>query len=231
MLDRAAFSVVLRHVALPPARTVRPVSLSAENRARLVPVRRPPSPSAAVLVLHGGAARGARPDVSPAQLSVVRMIPIARRIAAAGRGRLAVYRLLNSARGWDPSRTPVDDVRWAIDRLVEEYGDLPVGLVGHSLGGRAALLAGAAGPVRAVVAMNAWVYPADDPDLTGRRVLFVHGTDDRVAPAGRARAVAANVSRRTVVDFREVPGGTHAMVRHGRAFETAASAFVTDVLL
>ena len=53
--------------------------------------------------------------------------------------RLAVFRLLNSARGWDTSRTPVDDVRWALDELASRHGDLPVALVGHSLGGGVAM--------------------------------------------------------------------------------------------
>ncbi|MGZ6672250.1 MAG: alpha/beta hydrolase [Solirubrobacteraceae bacterium] len=200
-------------------------------RARLVPTHTPASPKAAVLVLHGGAARDGRAEVSPTQLSVLRMIPIARRIAAVGRGRLAVYRLLNSTRGWDTSHTPVDDVRWALAQIAGRHGDLPTALVGHSLGGRAALLAGGSDPVRSVVALNPWVYPSDDADLSGRRVLIVHGTEDRVAPVGRARAVAQNLARRTAVDFREVSGGTHAMLLHRRAFEDAATSFVADSLL
>lgn len=184
-----------------------------------------------VLVLHGGAARSARTEVRTTQLSVIRMVPVARRIAAAGRGRLAVYRLLNSTRGWNTAQTPVDDVRWALEQVAERHGDLPVGLVGHSLGGRAALLAGAAEPVRTVVALNPWVYPTDDADLTGRRVLIVHGTDDRVALASRARTVADRLARRTAVEFRDVPGATHAMLRHAGAFEQAAATFVTETLL
>lgn len=184
-----------------------------------------------VLVLHGGAARSGRTEVRTTQLSVIRMVPVARRIAAAGRGRLAVYRLLNSTRGWNTAQTPVDDVRWALEQVAERHGDLPVGLVGHSLGGRAALLAGAAEPVRTVVALNPWVYPTDDADLTGRRVLIVHGTDDRVALASRARTVADRLARRTAVEFRDVPGATHAMLRHAGAFEQAAATFVTETLL
>lgn len=195
-----------------------------------MPVHLPRSPRATVVVLHGGAARGAGTPVSPTQLSVLRMIPIARRIAATGRGRLAVYRLLNSARGWDAAHTPVDDARWALRQLAERHGDLPAGLVGHSLGGRAALLAGGAQPVRAVVALNPWVYPSDDADLSGRRVLIVHGSADRVALADRARAVAANLARRTRVDFVDVDGGDHAMVRRRNAFERAASTFIGETL-
>lgn len=199
--------------------------------ARLLDTRAPRDPAAAVLVLHGGASRPDRHEVSPAQLSVLRMVPVASRLARAGRGRLAVHRLLNTHRGWDSTHTPVDDVRWALGRVRERYGDLPVALVGHSLGGRAALLAGGAEGVRSVVALNPWVYPDDDADLSGRRVLVVHGTDDRVASLQRVRSMVANLRRRTAVELREVPGGTHAMLRHGSVFERAAAGFVVETLL
>ncbi|CAI9415887.1 alpha/beta hydrolase [Nocardioides sp. T2.26MG-1] len=207
------------------------------TRAQLIDNSVPRRPSGVVLVLHGGASRTGRPEVSPAQLSVLRMLPVAGRIARAGRGRLAVLRLLNSSRGWDAAHTPVDDVAWAMARVRERLGDLPACLVGHSLGGRAALLAAGEPEVRGVVALNPWLYP-DDPrvpvDLAGRRVLFVHGTDDRVAPPERSRLVASRLERRsdvTSVEYVEVPGGRHAMLRHGAAFERAAADFAVDTLL
>jgi hypothetical protein len=67
--------------------------------ARLIATSVPKDPEGVVLVLHGGGSRRRRMMVSPAQLSVLRMVPIARRAARAGKGRLAVYRLLNSVRG------------------------------------------------------------------------------------------------------------------------------------
>ena len=198
------------------------------STARLITTYAPRSPEAVVLVLHGGASRAGRPEVSPAQLSVLRMVPVARRIARAGRGRIAVLRLLNSHRGWDTSHTPVDDVAWALAQVRERYGDLPVGLVGHSLGGRAALLAGALPGVRSVVALNPWVYPTDRADLSGRDVLVVHGTDDRIASPERARVVASTIPDAT---FLPVDGGKHAMLRHGATFERAAADFVLSSLL
>ncbi len=93
------------------------------TRARLVPVAVPHRPEGIVVVLHGGASRTAGAAVSPTQLSVLRMVPVARRIARAGRRRLAVYRLLNSSRGWDSTRTPVDDAVWALDELSGRHGE------------------------------------------------------------------------------------------------------------
>ena len=197
---------------------------------RLVDVRTPSAPAAVAIVLHGGASRGQRMMVSPTQLSVVRMVPIAKRRARAGHGRLGVVRLLNSYRGWDTEHTPLDDVAWAIGQVQERWPAVPVALVGHSLGGRAALLSATHDAVRTVVALNPWVYPDDGVPLPGRSVLVVHGDQDRIASPVRSRAVAERLSRSADVEFRVVPGGKHAMLRHGREFETAASDFVVGHL-
>ena len=102
---------------------------------RLIPTHVPASPEGVVLVLHGGAARQERMAVSPTQLSVIRMIPVARRIARAGGARLATYRLLNSTRGWDTEHTPVDDVAWALGELAS-VARRPAGEPGRALARR-----------------------------------------------------------------------------------------------
>ena len=199
--------------------------------ARLVPVRTPRDPEGVAIVLHGGASRGDRMMVSPAQLSVLRMVPVARRIARAGRSRLAVHRLLNTHRGWDAQTTPVMDLAWALEQVTARHGDLPVSLVGHSLGGRAALLGGNDPQVRSVVALNPWVAPTDRADLRGARVLVVHGTDDRIALPSRSADLARRLAATAQVGYVAVPGARHAMLRHGRTFETYAAEFVTATLL
>lgn len=199
--------------------------------ARLVPVRTPSAPEGVVVVLHGGASRGQQVAVSPTQLSVLRMVPVALRIAHAGGSRLAVHRLLNSHRGWETSATPVTDVAWALDRVADQHGDVPVALVGHSLGGRAALMAGDHPRVASVVALNPWVLPTDRVDLAGRRVLVVHGTDDRVAAPSRSAELVRRLSTSTSVGYISVAGARHAMLRHGRTFEAYAAEFVTATLL
>ena len=123
------------------------------------------------------------------------------------------------------------DAAWALGQVRERFGHLPACLVGHSLGGRAALIAGGAEEVRSVVALNPWVYPTDAPDLSGRRVLFVHGTGDRIADPGRAEAVARRIGRTADMEFVAVPEGRHAMLRHGSVFERAAADFATATLL
>lgn len=204
-----------------------------KTAARLIATSVPDAPEGAVLVLHGGASRGSQMMVSPTQLSVLRMIPIAGRIARAGKDRLAVFRVLNSVRGWDTSHTPVDDARWALDRVAERLGDLPTFLVGHSLGGRAALLAAATPGVRGAVALAPWVYPTDLADglPPGRRVLIVHGSGDRIAKPANSAAVAEALGRTTPTGYVRVEGGKHAMLSHHDQFSGLAAAFTTEVLL
>jgi acetyl esterase/lipase len=202
--------------------------------ARLTPVREPDAPDGVVIVLHGGASRRGRMMVSPTQLSVLRMIPLARRIARSGGGRLAVYRLLNSYRGWDTDHTPVRDATWAVDQVVARHGpDVPVCLVGHSLGGRASILAAGLPAVRGVVALAAFVYPgdADGLGLRDRQILFVHGLRDRIAPALRARQLADRLARHNRVGFIAIRGGKHAMLAEHGTFERAAVDFVRAALL
>jgi pimeloyl-ACP methyl ester carboxylesterase len=202
--------------------------------ARLIPVTVPSDAVACVLVLHGGASRSGSPMVSPAQLSVLRMVPIARRIARLGRGRIAVFRVLNATRGWDTHHTPADDARWALAEAAGQLGEgLPTCLVGHSLGGRAALLCAGEPAVRSVAALAPWVYPADEPSPApaGRRILIVHGTADRIASPARSAALADRLSRETTVSYVTVEGGKHAMLRHGRTFDRLAAEFAVATLL
>jgi alpha-beta hydrolase superfamily lysophospholipase len=204
------------------------------SRARLVAVREPTTPEGVVLVVHGGASRRGQMMVSPAQLSVLRMIPVARRVARSGKGRLAVYRLLNSYRGWDTSHTPVHDIAWAVEQVAQRYGpDVPVCLVGHSLGGRASILAARLPAVRSVVALAAFVYAADADGLgiRDRQVLFVHGLRDRIAPVQRARQLADRLARANRVGFIAIRNGKHAMLAEHGTFERAAVDFVGATLL
>lgn len=194
---------------------------------RLIDTRVPAEPRGAVLVLHGGGARRASMRVSPAQLSVLRMIPVAGRVARANR-HLVVQRVLNSYRGWDTRHTPLRDVAWAIEEVGRRFGtDLPVSLVGHSLGGRAALLASGMPSVRSVVALAPWVYPNEGRiDASGRDVLIVHGDNDRVASPAHAAAFARDLARTARVGYLTVRGGSHSMLRHHHVFDAVAAEFV-----
>ncbi|NIH80044.1 dienelactone hydrolase [Amycolatopsis viridis] len=159
---------------------------------------------AVVLVLHGGAENGLA-VVRPWGLAYLRMVPLARSTAGAGAPHGVEVRLLrNRVRGWnEPEMHPVSDARWALDRIRAERPEVPVYLVGHSMGGRVALRVADDPAVRAVLALAPWT-PAGEPvePVTGRTVLIAHGTRDHITDpaesftyAQRAQAVAERVVR------------------------------------
>lgn len=170
-----------------------------------------------VLMLHGGQATSLEP-VQRRNGSWWRMALLARSFARhAGRAGVAVELLRYSARGWNadagPVPAPLVDGRWALAEMADRYRDVPVVLVGHSMGGRAACaLAGEPG-VTGVVALAPWLTPEEPVEpAKGQRLVLAHGLDDRwTSPANsldwsmRARAVSAQVAR-----F-ELPGVGHFM--------------------
>jgi dienelactone hydrolase len=187
---------------------------------------------AVALVLHGGKARSMRP-ASRRQLSAVRMTPFARALHRAGSAKgLAVWTLQYRDRGWNDKGSQVQDVLWALDQAEREHPGKPVYLVGHSLGGRAAMGAGGHPSVRAIMALAPWL-PAGDgvAHLRGVKVLIAHGTRDRwVVPQGslnfaiRARAAGVDVTRV------EVAGVGHAMLRRVSLWHGLTTFFVMNEL-
>ncbi|CAM5263611.1 hypothetical protein SMICM304S_05735 [Streptomyces microflavus] len=136
-----------------------------------------------VLLLPDGEADSRR---RPSPLSYAIQLPFARALARAGEGDgLAVHVLRYRCRGWNADDAhPAEDAAWAADEVQRRYGDVPVCLVGHGMGGRAALRAAGHGAVTSVLAMAPWLpeRAAAEPEpvkqLVGRRVLIVHGTND-----------------------------------------------------
>ncbi len=188
---------------------------------------------AAVLVLHGGRERG-KGLVNRFQLAYLRMIPFAKDIQrkSAGQG-IAVAQLQNRYRGWNaPDLDPVQDARWALERVREAHGDVPVVLVGHSMGGRVALRVADDPSVVAVCALAPWTKAGEPVDhLVGRTVLIAHGVRDRMTDprlsydyARRAKLVTDRVARFDVLDE------THAMLRQADKWTRLVTGFVLGVL-
>jgi dienelactone hydrolase len=195
-----------------------------------LPVRAAP-PRAAILVLHGGKADSLA-AVAPHQLTVRRMQPFVRTLTALG-DDLAVGQLRYRYRGWnDAAAHPVADAEFALERIRATYGPVPVVLVGHSMGGRAALRVAGDPSVRGVVALAPWL-PGTEPvaQLAGRDLVVLHGTRDlTTSPRASARFVAraTPLARRAVC--LSVPFSGHGMLARASLWHRLTAAFVAAVV-
>lgn len=192
----------------------------------------PADPEGVVLILHGGAEHGRTP-VTWWRLPVVRMVPFATMIERRAGDRIAVLRLKYRVRGWNGCRQdPVKDARWALDRIRRVLPDLPVALVGHSMGARVALAVAAETDVAAVAALAPWIegdlrQPRHDPSL-----LFMHGTRDRTTDPRRTAIIARRWDE-AGADVRhvEVDDEGHAMLRKAAYWHLTVADFVVGALL
>ena len=150
-------------------------------------------PSGLVLMLHGGKADGLTTvDDSSASWRRSRWMRdhVGGRLNRAG---TSVWLLRYGLRGWNgrsPSGpSPVPDARWALDEVRRELGDVPVVLLGHSMGGRTAVAVADDPNVVGVVALAPWL-PPDEPTqaLTGKHLAAAHGRSDKITSYRQTRA-------------------------------------------
>ncbi|MGY1746260.1 alpha/beta hydrolase [Blastococcus sp. SYSU D00695] len=185
-----------------------------------------PVPARAVaLFCHGGTVESVQPPRERA-LSLLRMRAIEEfvRRSVVPRG-LDTYLLRYRVAGWNGvAADAFADTRWALARIREAHGDdVPMVLVGHSMGGRAVLRAGGEPGVAAVCALAPWTPPGEPVGhLRGRTAVLLHGRGDRWVPARlsadyavRARRAGARVARFTVA-------GGHSMVRRSAVWHGLA---------
>ncbi len=182
------------------------------------------TPNSLVLMLHGGSADGLGPvtDRSASwRRSRWMMGHISGRLNRAG---AAVWLLRYAVRGWNARvaspPSPVPDVRWALDRVRRELGDLPVVLLGHSMGGRAAVAVADDPSVAGVVALAPWL-PADEPvaALAGKPVVAAHGRTDKITSARATRAFLRRAEEVAAsAEFHDMGRVGHYMLRDVRAW-------------
>jgi len=188
---------------------------------------------AVVLLLHGGMenhfsrARAFDP-------AVLRLIPFGRSVGRAGGGRIALASLRYAVRGWNGEReSPLSDARWALDRIGERFGSVPVGLVGHSMGGRVALRVADHGRVRSVAALAPWLPRGEPiPALDDRTVLLAHGTADRTTDPQATSELAVKLREEGVeVEQHEFIGGRHSMLFPAKPWHDVVAEFMVRTLL
>jgi pimeloyl-ACP methyl ester carboxylesterase len=181
----------------------------------------------AVIVAHGGTEVSTDP-VSPLDPAVLRMIPLALAIRHGLRGSgIEVSQPRYRVRGWNGDlASPVRDLQQAIDKIVGQFGPIPVVLIGHSMGARAAFRVAGHPAVTAVAGLAPWL-PTTEPveQLAGRRVLLAHGTADRITSPPETWAYAERARSVTEVATIEVRDGEHTMLRRGALWHRLALEF------
>jgi alpha-beta hydrolase superfamily lysophospholipase len=185
-----------------------------------------------VLVAHGGQTSSTSPT-SPVQPAVLRMIPVAGAIRLALRGSgVAIQRHRFRVRGWNGAlASPVGDLNETLDAVVAEFGSVPVVLVGHSMGARAAVRAAGHPAVAAVAGLAPWLPPGEPAgQLAGRRVLLAHGSADTITSPAETWAFLERARAVTDVSAVEVRDGDHAMLRRARLWHAIAAEFARAAL-
>ena len=180
-----------------------------------------------VLVAHGGQDSSTEPT-SALQPAVLRMIPVGAAIRYGLRGSgVVLQRPRFRVRGWNGAlASPVDDLNQALNVIAAGFGPVPVVLVGHSMGARAAVRAAGHPAVSAVAGLAPWLPPGEPADqLAGRSVLLVHGTSDRITGPAETWAFVERARLVTEVAAVEVRDGDHPMLRRARLWHANAAEF------
>lgn len=188
---------------------------------------------AVVVTLHGGPERGFS-TTAPWSAPYLRLFPFGRRIRELSEDRIAVVRVRHTQTGWNGGeQTTLGQVRWLLGDLSERVAHLPIGLLGHSLGGRTALAAAGHEQVRSVVALAPWVTEHDAVEhLLGRSVLLVQGDRDRECPPEHAREFVHRLrAAGGDVRYEELHNCGHLMLRRAAQWHDLAAEHLISTLL
>ena len=184
-----------------------------------------------VLLLHGGRVRGRRRP-SAAGPATIRMYSFQIALDRAGRSLgLATAVVGYRHTGWNDA-DPVPDGAAAVAEVRSLFGDVPVCLVGHSMGGRVAVRIAREPDVVGVLGLAPWLPPGEPPaDLGQTLTLLAHGDCDRTTDPALtflyARDAAEHGARVAALAVR---GGEHKLLRRGRYWHRLTVRFALGVL-
>ena len=185
----------------------------------------PGAPRGVVLMLHGGTETSTL-AVDSRSASWRRSRAMQRSITPrAHTAGVSTWLLRYRERGWNGTGADrIDDARWALEEVRRELGELPVVLLGHSMGGRTSVHVADDPSVVGVVALAPWLPPGERIDaLSDKHLVAAHGRRDRItshdataAYVQRAGAVAASAQ------LESLPAAGHYMFRRASSWNRVA---------
>lgn len=193
----------------------------------------PRTPRCVVLALHGGQPHSTAP-VDGRSASWVRMALMQRAIGhELADADAATWLLRYRHRGWNGTGAgATEDARQALEEIRRALGDVPVVLLGHSMGGRVAVHVADDRSVQGVVALAPWWQPGDPVrTLQGRTLRAAHGRADRITSYAATAEYVDRARREGVdADLTDMGGLGHYMLAGSRRWSSTARDLVLEVL-
>ncbi len=152
------------------------------------------------------------------------------------RAGVDVWLLRYGVRGWNERQadvpSPVPDARWALAEVRRELGEVPVVLLGHSMGGRTAVAVADDASVLGVVGLAPWLPPGEPTAaLRGKRLSVAHGRSDKITSARQSRAFCrAAQGVAATVEFHDMGRVGHYLLRSVPAWNAFAVSRSLDQL-
>ena len=127
-------------------------------------------------------------------------------------------------RGWNGGAAPIQDARWALAQACNRFRDVPVVLLGHSMGARVAVHVADEPAVVGVVGLAPW-WPRGEPvaALRGKPLHAAHGRTDKITSYQQSRAYVERAAAvASAADLRDMGRVGHYMFRRVPAWNDFA---------